>query len=79
MISKENLRLICIGSQKSMVSIEPIEPTLTTPLAYLSWLAWKLVFSTRIVDPSHAINLTHVNRNRNTPMQLAVDHPSIPY
>ena len=41
--------------------------------------AWKLVFSTRIVDPSHAINLTHVNRNRNTPMQLAVDHPSIPY
>lgn len=26
----------------------------------------------------HAINLTHVNRNRNTPMQLAVDHPSIP-
>ena len=33
-------------------------------------------FSTRTVDPSHAINLTHVHRNRNT-LLLAVDHPSI--
>ena len=71
---------LCVAShnRSSFISLIKMGCNFREVLATI-FRAWKLVFSTRIVDPSHAINLTHVNRNRNTPMQLAVDHPSIPY